>query len=419
MNDPAKTASLLDHSFRRQAGRITARLAALLGPAHLDLAEESVQEAMLRALQAWPHSGIPDNPDGWLYRVAHNSAIDAIRSRRFLSEKTDAVVAELSRSAVAVEPHGELDERLRDDEVRMIFMCCHPALSREAQVALSLKVVGGFSAKEIARAFFKEEATVAQILVRAKRQVREQSIELTMPAAGELGSRVGTVLDVIYYMFNEGYVAYEGESLIRADVCHEALRLGHLIAGSTASSPKVHALAALMAFQAARFPARVDSQGELVQLESQDRRLWDAQLIALGFHHFDKCIGGDQVSEFHVQAAIAATYARASGEDTIRWDIILAMYDQLMLLNDSAVVTLNRAVVVGRVYGAEAGLAAIEPLVDDSKLRTYYLLHSARGHFLEELGRLEEAAQCFREALTQSCTEPERRFLQRRLAACG
>lgn len=398
---------------------MVAHLTRLLGPAQLDLAEESVQEAMLRALQTWPYQGAPDNAAAWLFRVAHNIAIDAVRHRRMHSDKADAIVAELSAAAAAPANDPDLEEQLRDDELRMIFMCCHPELPREARVALSLKTVGGFGVREIARAFLAEDAAIAQRLVRAKRQIRERGLTLEMPYGAELAERLDSVLEVIYFMFNEGYAAHAGEDLIRQDLCLEALRLGRLVAASTMAQPRVDALVALMALEAARLPARVDESGDLILLEYQDPRLWDQDLMALGFHHFNRSIAGEHVSEYHAQAAIAATHARAGDPQARDWAMILEMYDDLFAINPSPVVALNRAVAVARVRGAAEALAAIEPLADDPSLQGYYLLLAVRGHLLLELARVGEAAECFRAALECKCSEPERRFLRRKLEACG
>jgi len=410
-----QTGLLLEHLFRHQAGRMVSRLARLLGPAHLDLAEETVQEAMLRALQTWPYQGVPENAGAWLFRVAHNAAIDAVRRNQVLGEKTDAIVSELARSATVIPNDPDTEDQLRDDELRMIFMCCHPGMARDASVALSLKTVGGFSVREIARAFLADDAVIAQRLVRAKRQIRDQRLTLELPRGPELKRRLDSVLDVVYFMFNEGYAAHEGEALIRQDLCLEALRLGRLVAASSMAEPRVHALVALMALQVTRLPARVDEAGDLVLLERQDRGQWDQQLIALGFHHFDRSIAGDEVTEYHVQAAIAATHARAAGSEGIDWPVILQLYDQLLTINPSPVVALNRAVAVAKVRGATEALLEIEPLNSDPKLRDYYLRPAVQGQLLAELGRRAEAAECFRKALECSCSEPERRFLRRRL----
>ena len=397
---------------------MVAHLARLLGPAHLELAEETVQEAMLRALQTWPFQGVPENAGAWLFRVAHNIAIDAVRRNRMLGEKTDAIVAELSHSAAARPNDPYLEEQLRDDELRMIFMCCHSEIPRDARVALSLKTVGGFGVREIARAFLADDTAIAQRLVRAKRQIRDGRLTLDMPRGPELNRRLDSVLEVIYFMFNEGYAAHAGEDLIRQDLCLEALRLGRLVAASSIVEPRVDALVALMALEAARLPARVDESGDLILLEHQDHGRWDQRLIALGFHHFDRSIAGEEVSEYHVQAAIAATHARAADPQSRDWPMILELYDQLLALNRSPVVALNRAVAVAKVRGPAEALAALEPLENDPKLRGYYLLLAVRGHLLLELGQRTEAAACFRAALDCPCSEPERRFLRRKLQAC-
>lgn len=414
-----KVEGLVEHLFRHQSGRMVSHLARVLGPAHLDLAEETVQDAMLRALQTWPHTGVPENAAAWLFRVAQNAAIDVIRRRHLLGDRTETIVAELSRSTQALPDDPKLEEQLRDDELRMIFMCCHPDISRDSSVALSLKTVGGFSVREIARTFLADEAAIAQRLVRAKRQIRDRRLTLEMPHGPELARRLDSVLDVVYLMFNEGYTSHEGESLIRQDLCFEALRLARLVATSSIATPRVHALIALLAFQAARLPARVDEAGDLVLLAEQDRTRWDQHLIALGFHHFDQSIAGDKVSEYHVEAAIAATHARAPNAEAIDWPLILSLYDQLLEINPSPVIALNRAVAVAKVHGPQAALAIVEPLNDNLKLRDYYLFLAVRGHLLLALGRRVEAAECFRAAIDRPCSAPERRFLARKLAECA
>jgi RNA polymerase sigma-70 factor, ECF subfamily len=415
MDRESDAGRLVEHLFRHQAGRMVARLTRLLGPAHVGLAEETVQEAMLRALQTWPYQGIPENAAGWLFRVAHNVAIDAVRRDKTFGEKTDALVAELTQSAIVSAP--DVDDQVGDDELRMIFMCCHPDVPRDASVALSLKTIGGFSVREIARAFLADEAAIAQRLVRAKRQIRDRRLTLDLPQGAELGRRLDSVLDVIYFTFNEGYAAHGGAELIRQDLCFEALRLGQLVAGSSMATPRVHALVALMALQSARLPARVDASGDMILLDDQDRSRWDERLIALGFHHFDRSIGGDEVSEYHVQAAIAATHARAPHRQAVDWPLILELYDQLQSLNPSPVIALNRAVAVAKVRGAAEALVAIEPIEHDPKLRHYHLLLAVRGQLLADVGRTSEAADCFHAALECACSEPERRLIIRRLAA--
>jgi len=255
-------------------------------------------------------------------------------------------------------------------------------------------------------------------LVRAKRQIREQGLTLDLPREQELSGRLSAVLEVLYFLFNEGYSAHSGVNLIRAEFCSEALRLARLVAASPVATPQVHALVALMAFQAARLPARVDDNGDLVLFEFQDRTRWDERLIALGFWHFDKSIAGSEVTEYHAQAAIAATYARASDPQSIDWHAILLLYDQLLSISTSPVVALNRAVAVAKVHGPAEALRTIELLDDHPKLKDYHLLLAVRGHLLRELGRWTEAADSYRNALQRVCSEPERRFLQVKLEQC-
>src|SRR5579884_53983 len=402
---------IVEHLFRRQAGRIISWLAGLLGPQHLQLAEDAAQEAMLRALESWSFHGVPEKPEAWLFRVAHNYAISVLRRDRKSGELSE--VQDIKAGPASLD-HPELDEQLRDDELRMVFMCCHPDLPENARVALGLQLVGGFSAGEIARVFLADERTIAQRLVRAKRQMREQQVPLSMPS--ELHDRLDSVLHVIYLMFSSGYAAHSGEELMRRDICMEALRLGQLVAGASLAAPRVDALVALMALQAARLPARTDASGDLVLLEEQDRNLWDDHLISMGFYFFDRSIRGNEISGWHIQAAIAAEYAKAKTAHFICWQTILENFDHLMAVNPSPVVALNRAVVIMKVHGAEAALAEILPLEAHASMRGYYLLPAVKGRLLMELGRHAEAARAFHAALACDCSRPERRFLEKQLS---
>ncbi|HSS96654.1 MAG TPA: sigma-70 family RNA polymerase sigma factor [Terriglobales bacterium] len=420
LQDTAIASSMIDHLFRSRAGQMVSHLTRILGPEHLELAEEVVQESLLKALQHWSYNGIPDNPAGWLFRVARNAALDAVRHQSLVLDKESQVEADyLRRNEPAPEDDPRLEQRLRDDELRMVMMCCHPALAREARVALSLKTIGGFNVREIARAFLAEETTISQRLVRAKRQIRDLNLKFEMPTGAELSERLQSALEVIYLMFNEGYAAQSGEDLVRQDLCGEALRLGKLLADSSIGTPTSKALVALMAFQAARLPARVDASGDLVLLQDQNPNLWDSQLTAMGLHYFTQCSEGNEISEYHIQAAIASIHASVTKARSTDWNAILELYDQLMELNPSPIAALNRVVALSKVRGPQAGLDALRPLLHESSLKKYYLLPVVKGHLLFELGDRAAAAQQFHDALLQPCSEPERRLIQRRMAECS
>lgn len=407
---------LVDHLFRSRAGQMVAALTRIFGTAHIDLAEEVVQDALLKALAQWPYTGVPDNPGGWLFQVARNRALDVLRRHAWFRARETAIAAELAR---VFDADASARPVIEDDELRMIFLCCHPRIPADARVALSLRTVGGFSVEEIARAFLTAEPTIAQRLVRAKRVLRESRVDMALPQGDELAARLDSVLEVIYLLFNEGYGAHAGGDLVRHDLCGEALRLGRLVAGHPAvSAPAAHALVSLMALQAARLPARVDGAGELVLLEDQDRRLWDRRLTALGFAHLERAAEGMVVTPYHLQAGIAALHAGAARPDDTRWVEILRLYDDLLAVNPSPIVALNRAVAVSRVHGPAAALRVVEGIAEDPALSRYYLLPAVKGRLLEDLGDRAGAAVCYRAALARPCSDPERRFLLRRLEQC-
>ena len=363
---------------------MVAWLTRVFGPAHLELAEEVVQDALVKALQQWPHSGVPENPSAWLMRVARNGAVDALRRHASFRDRLPSVEAELYRD---VPPDTSSDHAIGDDELRLIFMCCHPSLAPDARVALSLKVACGFSVREIAAAFLTPEPTIAQRLVRAKRALRAEGIALDLPRGDGLGPRLDAVLEVVYLLFNEGYKAEGGDDLIRVDLCREALRLGRALAGAPATAtPAAHALVALMAFQAARLDARVDAAGELVLLEDQDRGAWDPRLIALGFAHFEKSAEGSCMTAYHAQAAIAALHAGAPTAADTDWRAILAGYDDLMAIAPSPVVALNRAVALSKVDGPAAALDALARIEHAPELAAYHLLWSVKARLLDAAG---------------------------------
>ena len=414
MTPASPVEQLVDHLFRHRAGQMVATLTRVFGPAHLDLAEDVVQEALLAALRKWPFQGIPSNPGGWLIEVARNRAIDALRRLSHLRHKEE----ELRRWTAPITAAEAAIDEPDDDQLRMIFMCCNPTLTRESQLALTLKTLGGLSVREIARAFLCDEATIAQRLVRAKAHLRDERVAFAFPEPPELSRRLDVVLAVLYLIFNEGYAAHQGEELIRHELVGEALRLtGLLLTQPRTALPKVHALLALFLFQAARLPARVDPQGNLLLLEDQDRSLWDAPMIQRGFHHLQRAVGGDELTEYHLQAGIASCHARAATSAATDWPAILGWYDLLMRLKPSPVVALNRAVAVAMVHGPDAGLLEVAALADDPALERYYLLPATRAELLRRKGSLQEAAHWFSRAEALAESVPVRRFLRNRASA--
>ena len=394
---------------------MVATLARIFGLAHLSLAEDVVQEAFVSALKTWPFKGTPRHPKAWILRVARNRALDVIRRQENWKDKAVELghsLDTLARSKPKVE--GGFLQEVEDDQLRLIFACCHPRIPRDAQVAMTLKTAGGFSVSEIARAFLARPAAIAQRLVRAKRQLREGEVDLALPAPAQLPARREAVLEVLYLMFNEGYSALEGEALVRQDLCQEALRIARLLADHpTAGGPEVHAAAALFAFQSARLSTRADSAGDLLLLSEQDRRRWDPALIRAGLLHLERAAAGDRVTTYHLEAEIASHHTLARSYEATDWPAILDCYDALMALNPSPVVAVNRAVVLGQVEGAGAALKVVAALKDHPALRDYYPLHATLGQLYRQSRRQREARHHFERALELTASEPVRRFLLR------
>ncbi len=396
-----------------------AALTRIFGPDHLELAEDVVQEALIQALRSWPMNGVPDNPSAWLVQVAKRRALDVVRRESSLRAREQAVRESLENDPALAPDEREFDAALDDDQLRLVFMCCHPAVPPESRVALTLKLVGGFGVSEIGRAFLAGEGAVLQRLVRAKRRIRESEVPFAVAEAGELPARLDAVLEVLYLMFNEGHLATEGAELLRLDLCQEAIRLATVLAGSEATSePRVHALLALFLFQGARMATRVDARGEIVLLADQDRARWDRQMIERGVWHLMRAAAGDSLTTYHVEAEIASCHALASSYTETDWARIVRSYDVLLAMHASPLVALNRAVAIGELEGAESGLRALEELRESAVLTGYYLLPAARGELLSRVGDGEGAVAAFANALELARTGPVRRFLERRLGEC-
>lgn len=416
--------ALVAHLFRRESARLLATLVASLGSAHLALAEDAVQDAMVAALRTWPIAGIPDRPAAWLQTVARHRALDRLRgeARRRGSESTLTTNAELGAASRAlgraIEQTVCFEHELTDEQLRLLFLCCHPALSADAQACLTLKLVSGLGVRAIARAFLAEPAAIAQRLVRAKARLCELGVRFDLPDLHALASRAAVVRDVIYLAFNEGYGAAEGDALVREDVCAEAVRLAEECARHPVTAgPAACALAALLCLQASRLPARVDENGELVRLADQDRSLWDRALVSRGFAHLRRAIAGDVETRHHVEAAIAAEHARSASWECTDWPRILALYDRLLALTPSPIARLHRAVAVAEVSGASVALRELEALAVSGALDRYYLFHAIRGDVLLRERRVDEARHAFSLAARLPCSAPERRFLEKRAAA--
>jgi RNA polymerase sigma-70 factor (ECF subfamily) len=397
-------------AFRHEWGRVVASLIRMTGD--WDLAEECAQDAFATALARWPADGVPDRPGAWLTTTARNRALDKLRRRK-------AEAAKLKEVAVLAdpgEPSAGDDSGVTDDRLRLIFTCCHPALALEARVALTLRTLAGLTTAEIAHAFLVPEATMAKRLVRAKHKIRDAGIPYRVPPAHLLPDRMGGVLAVLYLLFNEGYSASSGTDLVRRDLCAEAIRLARVLTALMPAEPEAIGLLALMLLTDARRPARLDEAGELVTLEEQDRGRWDDGEIGEGLTLLEAALRHRHAGQYQLQAAIAACHARAADPADTDWAQIAWVYGQLRGLVPSAVVELNRAVAVAMADGPAAGLAILEELEADGLLADYHLLTATRADFLRRLGRPQEAAAAYRQALELAPTEPEQRFLARRLA---
>ena len=399
---PSDVREIVEATWRQESARVVASVARLVHD--VGLAEELTQDVVVSALRRWPSTGVPDNPGGWLMHAARQRAIDHIRRQDRLAQKLPLLLDE------PPPPDLEPDE-LPDDVLRLIFTACHPDLSTEARVALTLRVVGGLTTVEIARAFLVPESTVAQRIVRAKRALAGKPFEI--PAPSERAQRLASVLEVVYLIFNEGYTATGGPEWFRPPLCMEALRLGRLLADLAPDEPEVHGLLALMELQSSRLPARLDADGEPVPLLEQDRSAWDGSAIARGFEALLRA-GALPEQPYVLQAAIAACHAAAPSADATDWVQIVTLYEALERLTPTPVVRLNHAVAVSWAYGPANGLALVDTLLNLPELRDYHLLPAVRGDLLAKLGRLDEARTEFRRAADLTSNERERAFLLRR-----
>jgi len=418
-NQPPEVSEVVEHLFRHESGKMVATLTGIFGIEHLALAEDVVQEALARALQTWPFYGVPKNPAAWIMRASRNLAVDVIRREKVFRDKEAEIVRLTKREGLLPDAAIFSDSEIADDTLRMMFVCCHPSIPAEAQAALALKTLCGFSETEISRAFLTSNAAIAKRLTRAKQKIREAQIPFEIPSGEELGQRLDGVLRSLYLLFNEGYKASIGEKLVREELCHEATRLTSLLAEHSAGNqPGTHALLALMMLNCTRIPARVDNEGNLLLLQNQERSRWNQPMIARGMFHLAQSAAGDEFTPYHLQAGIAACHCAAKDYASTDWSRILSLYDRLIEFDDSPVVALNRAVAVAEVHGPQAGIEAVNTIQNLQSLESYYLLHAVLGEFEARLNHARAAAGHFRKSLQLAEIKSERAFLAKRLQSC-
>ncbi len=409
----------IDAVWRIESPRLIAGLARIVRD--VGLAEDLAQDALVVALEQWPQSGVPENPGAWLMATAKNRAIDRLRRNQLLERKHEELGREVAvREMTVPDLTAGLDDEVGDDLLRLIFIACHPVLSTEARVALTLRLLGGLTTEEIARAFLVPEPTIAQRIVRAKRTLAEKHVPFEVPRRAELAERLSSVLEVIYLIFNEGYAATTGDDWLRPGLCEDALRLGRILAELAPTEPEVHGLVALMEIQSSRSRARVGPSGEPVLLLDQNRAQWDQLLIRRGLAALERADKlGLARGPYTVQGAIAACHARARIPEETDWARIVELYDQLAQLIPSPVIELNRAVAIGMAFGPQAGLELVDTLTSEPALANYHLLPSVRGDLLKKLGRLDEARSEFERAAALTRNAPERELLLERARALG
>lgn len=413
---------LVDHLFRHEAGKLVAVLTKVFGAQNLDLAEDVVQDSLLEAISQWQFKGIPDDPPAWLFKVARNKALN-ILTRNTYKRKYTSALSHSPASAFADEldlEHLFSDQEIRDDQLRMIFTCCHPSISPDSQIALALKTLCGFSIPEIARAFLTSEENISRRLKRARQSIRDAGVPFEIPRGKDLDDRLNTVLETIYLLFNEGYSASRGDDLIRYELCGEAIRLAQIVAVNETIRHKetVHALLALMFLNASRFKARQDGEGHLLTMAEQDRSLWDAEMRGIGLIHLAKASKNDSISVYYILAAISAHYCVAPDYASTDWKSILSLYDDLILIDNSPVIWLNRAVAIAKVRGTREALAELQRIKDDPALHNYYLFYSTRAEFYLQQGDYDNASASFEKAIRLAPLPSLKILFEKKLGLC-
>jgi len=413
-----ETTEAIEGLFRRQSGQLVAMVTRYLGAQHLQLAEDVVQDALIRAMETWPFTGVPEDPTAWVLQTARRRALDHLRRRSRWTLKQEQLAAEIDAGlgAAVSQLTPDIDEVITDSQLRMMLVCCHPALAADVQVALILKVLCGFGTAEIASAFFTTETAIGKRLSRARQLLREVHASMEFPAPEDFSPRLATVRQALYLLFNEGYKASRGRSLLREEFCAEAIRLGELLAQAFPTDTSTRALLALMCLNAARLPARTDATGGILILDKQDRSVWDRAQLSRGFEHLAASAVGSDVTLYHVEAGIAACHGLAASAEETDWSKILTLYNELVARDSSPVVQLNRAVALARVHGASAGLRALHEIPDQSALQEYPFFHAVAGQLWMEAGDAENASRALARATELAILPAEKALLGQRLS---
>ncbi|MEO8086571.1 MAG: sigma-70 family RNA polymerase sigma factor [Bacteroidota bacterium] len=414
---------LVDHLFRHESGKMVAVLARIFGMENLDLAEDVVQDSLMEAMSQWQYKGIPGNPSAWLFRVAKNKALNILNHEKY-KRKYSSDVAHYLQSEWTVEPalnHLFSEQQIQDDQLRMIFTCCHPSISPDSQIALALKTLCGFSIPEIAKAFLTNDETINKRLVRARQKIRDDKILFEVPQEKELAKRLQTVLETIYLLFNEGYSASKGNDIIRYELCEEAIRLTKIISDDKTIQQKenVFALLSLMYLNASRFKARQDNEGNILTMAEQDRSLWDKQMINIGLNYLNEATKNGEVGVYHTLATISAHHSIAADFNATNWNGILSLYNHLTLLDHSPLVLLNRTIAIFKVNGAQSAIAEIEKIENLPSLQKYHLLYSTKAEFYIQLEQWDKATEYLKKAIDLSSIQAEKELLQRKFDSCS
>lgn len=422
MKEETEINQLVDHIFRHESGKLVSALTRIFGSENLDLAEDVVQDSLIEAIKQWTYHGVPDNPSGWLFRVAKNRALNIVNREKYKREYSSDVVQFLQSEWTAEPALNNFfsEKEILDDQLRMIFTCCHPVISPDSQIALSLKTLCGFSIPEIAKAFLTTEENINKRLVRARKKIREDKIPFEVPYGNDLEKRLQTVLETIYLLFNEGYSASSGTDLIRFEVCEEAIRLAEIIAAHPAIQNKsnVLALLALMQLNASRFKARQDADGNILTLEKQNRSLYDVALMERGFKNLNKSAAENILSIYHILATISFYHSSAPNYKSTNWKGILELYDKLLQIDNSPIVLLNRAIALSKVSGAEKAVAALEQIKNAASLRSYHLFYSTLAEFYMDLNQFSNAIAAIKTAIDLAPLQTEKLLLQEKLKLC-